>query len=123
MAERKLILFVDDEPDIVRLVIFRLKKAGYRVMTAETGEEALKLISRKPDLVLLDLRLPDIDGYEICRRIKADPNYKEIPVIFFTASANEPDKTFKHIKDIGAQGYIVKPYKWTEFLSKIKEYI
>ena len=89
MAERKLILFVDDEPDIVRLVIFRLKKAGYRVMTAETGEEALKLISRKPDLVLLDLRLPDIDGYEICRRIKADPNYKEIPVIFFTASANE----------------------------------
>ncbi len=91
----KKILIVDDEPDLVRVTSFRLKKMGYNVIVGTDGNQALSLIeSERPDLVLLDLRLPEIDGLEACRRVKADPKLKDIPIILFTASISSAERSF-----------------------------
>jgi len=119
MGDRKRVLIVDDEPDILKTVIFRLKKAGYQIITAEDGETGMELARKeKPDLVLLDVRLPLIDGYEVCQRLKSDDNFKKIPVIFLTASAADEiaDKT----KASGANDYIIKPFEPEELLNKVK---
>ncbi len=82
-----LILIVEDEPDIIELVNFRLRKAGHEIISASTGAEAIEMSQYKlPDLVLLDLSLPDIRGEEVCRKLKSDEKTKHIPVIFLTAS-------------------------------------
>lgn len=124
MQKQKRILFVDDEPDIVRLVEFRLNKEGFAVIHAKDGNEALGLLAHeKPDLILLDLLLPDIDGLEVCRMIKLEPDLKDIPVIFFTASAAEPDKLEEKVRHLGAQGLIIKPFTSEELLNKIRRFI
>lgn len=120
---KKSILFVDDEPDISRLVIFRLKKEGYEVASTDNGKEALNLAASKPDLILLDLWLPDLDGFEICAKIKTNPDLKDIPIIFFTASAGEIEKLTAKIKHLGAQDVVIKPFNTEELLGKIKKYI
>ena len=80
----KKILVVDDEPDILSVIAFRLKKSGYEIVTAGDGKETLDLMQNwKPDLILLDIQLPVMDGYEVCRRIKADEELKHIPIVFF----------------------------------------
>lgn len=123
MGEKKRILLVDDELDIAKLVVFRLQKAGYDVISIDSGKGAFKLLNHKPDLILLDILLPDIDGYTLCKTIKSNPDYKDIPVILFTASATELGKLDQKIKELDAQDYIIKPFDPEELLSKIKKYI
>lgn len=121
MSERKCVLLVDDEPDILRTVVFRLKKAGYQIITAENGKTGLELARKeRPDLILLDLRVPVMDGCEVCQRLKSDDNFKEIPVIFLTASM--VDKITDKIKEFGAEDYIIKPFESEELLNKVKKY-
>lgn len=122
MGDRKRVLIVDDEPDILKTVVFRLKKAGYQVMTAEDGKTGLELARKeRPDLILLDRRLPRIDGCEVCQRLKSDDNFKKIPVIFLTTSV--VDQITDKIKEFGAEDYIIKPFEPEELLSKVKKYI
>ncbi|MFQ5867778.1 MAG: PleD family two-component system response regulator [bacterium] len=121
MSERKCVLLVDDEPDISKTVVFRLKKAGYQIITAENGKTGLELARKeRPDLILLDLRVPVMDGCEVCQRLKSDDNFKEIPVIFLTASM--VDKITDKIKEFGAEDYIIKPFESEELLNKVKKY-
>lgn len=122
MSETKCVLLVDDEPDILKTVVFRLKKAGYQVITAEDGKAGLELARKeRPDLILLDLRLPVMDGCDVCQRLKSDDNFKKIPVIFLTASV--VDKITDKIKEFGAEDYIIKPFETEELLNKIRKYI
>ena len=119
----KKVLVVDDEPDILKVVIFRLKKEGYDVKTAINGEMALEMLAQdRPDIVLLDITLPLLNGYEVCKRIKADENLKDIPVMFLTAStASEGFK--ERAMGVGAQDYMFKPFDYELLLEKIKKLI
>jgi len=104
------ILVVDDEPDIVRMVSKILENQGHTVINGGDGEQALaQLAEHKPDLVLLDLHLPKLDGFEVCRRIKADPATRQTPVIMMTAAYTNVEDAAKGL-DIGADEYVVKPF-------------
>lgn len=117
----KKILLVDDETDMIEIVSFRLKKAGYAVAVAETGTQALeKVRTELPDLILLDINLPDITGCEVCGRLKSDAVTKKIPVIFISASA-ENIKTIA--EKCGADGFIIKPFEPQELYLKIEEHL
>ena len=106
------ILIVDDEPHIVMVVKVRLEKAGYEVISAGDGREGLdKARTEKPDLILLDLMLPLISGDEVCRTLKADPEYKKIPIIIFTARARQTDNC--------ADDIVNKPFDPKQLLEKI----
>ncbi|HDP16406.1 MAG TPA: response regulator [Candidatus Omnitrophica bacterium] len=119
MSNKK-ILLVDDEEDIVHLVEFRLKAAGYEVISALDGQSGLdKARKENPDLIILDLMLPKIDGYKVCRMLKFDEKYKHIPVIMFTARAQDNDK--KTGGEVGADAYVIKPFEPQALLGKIKE--
>ena len=118
----KKILVVDDEPDILKVVIFRLKKLGHEIATATNGQEALDSIQKeKPDLILLDLRLPVIDGYEVCKRLKTDEELKHIPIILLTASTagSIAEKT----KEFKADDYLIKPFDMKELRAKVKKFL
>lgn len=118
----KKILIVDDEIDLLKVTEFRLKNSGFETMTAADGQEALTLIQKEPpDLILLDLRLPLISGYELCKKLKSDDKLKPIPVIIFTAST-VTDVEVK-VRDIGADDFIIKPFDPQELLAKIKKLI
>jgi len=120
--ENKKILIVDDEPDILKVVIFRIKKAGYAVVSAEDGKSALDITQvEKPDLILLDIRLPILTGYEVCKKLKSNKAVKDIPVIFLSASTGE-DIDCK-VVECGAQGYMRKPFEVEELLETIKKFI
>lgn len=117
---KRKILIVDDEPDLLRVACFRLEKAGYQVLSAVNGKEALDLAAKEsPDLILLDVRLPFMEGPDVCSRIKNDGKLKHIPVLLFTASAQEVDKK---VAACGAQDFILKPFTSEELLEKIKKY-
>ena len=110
------VLVVDDEPRYLKLLRFNLEQSGYRVVTAATGEEAIKAAaSSNPDLVLLDLRLPDTDGYEVCQRIR---EFSTAPVIMVTARAEVVDKV-RGLK-AGADDYITKPFSSDELLARVE---
>ncbi len=115
----KTVLIVDDEADLVKVTMFRLKSLGYDVITGASGKEALGLIKEKrPDLVLLDLRLPEIDGIDVCKAVKADAALKDIPIVMFTASTTQVSQ---QAKEAGADGLLVKPFELgqlTEILDK-----
>lgn len=120
----KKVLVVDDEPSVVKVVVFRLKKAGYEVISANDGESALKILKEnKPDLILLDIALPDIDGYEVCARIKADETTKSIPIIFFSASTSMIMNKDDILKKYGVQGYLNKPFETEELIKSISDII
>jgi CheY-like chemotaxis protein len=120
MDIKKTILVADDEPSIMKVVSFRLQKAGYDVTQASNGQEVLDLIkNRRPDIVLMDLSMPVMDGYEACRRIKSDDNFKNIPVLFFTASTAAINIEEK-VRVFNADGYIKKPFEPEELFNKIK---
>jgi DNA-binding response OmpR family regulator len=115
----KKIVLAEDEPQIARLVEFKLKKEGYQVVWKENGEEALKAIKAdRPDLILLDVMMPVMDGYEVLRQIKEDENLRNIPVIMLTARAQERD-VVKGI-DSGVEDYITKPFHPAELVARIK---
>jgi DNA-binding response OmpR family regulator len=116
----KEILIVDDEPGIVVPVQFLMEQQGYHVMTANRGEDALDLIYQyKPDLVLLDIMLPGIDGYEVCEIVRLNPDYRNVKIVFFTAKGREVEIA-KGLA-LGADAYITKPYSNTELVAKVKE--
>ncbi len=119
MAKAK-ILVVDDEKDLVETLSFRLEANDYEVLKAHDGQDGLnKARSEKPDLIILDLMLPKMDGYKVCRMLKFDAKYKKIPIIMFTARAQESDK--KIGMEVGADAYITKPFEPQALLSKIQE--
>jgi len=120
MAKR--ILVVDDETQLVEMVKMRLEASGYEVLSAYDGQEALdKARAEKPDLIVLDLMLPKLDGYKVCRMLKFDEKYKSIPIILFTARAQESDKEMG--SQVGADAYMIKPFEPQVLLSKIKEFL
>jgi two-component system alkaline phosphatase synthesis response regulator PhoP len=103
------ILVVDDERDILELVKYNLEKEGYRVTTVASGEDALSQArTRTPDLVVLDLMLPGVDGLEVCRRLKADPKTIAIPIVMLTAKGTEADVVTG--LELGASDYVTKPF-------------
>lgn len=116
----KKILIVDDEVDLVETVTLRLEAAGYEVIKAYDGGTGFeKARKEKPDLIILDVMLPGIDGYMICGLLKKDALYACIPIILFTARAQGSDIALG--KEIGADAYITKPFESAALLSKIKE--
>ncbi|MBS5518207.1 MAG: response regulator transcription factor [Clostridiales bacterium] len=118
MAKQK-ILAVDDERHILELISYNLAEAGYEVETVETGEEALsKTAEFHPDLILLDVMLPDIDGLQVCTRLKRDPDTAGIPVIMLTARGDEIDKVLG--LEMGADDYVVKPFGVRELVARVK---
>lgn len=118
MAKAK-ILIVDDEKNIVEVVKYNLDKEGFRTVVAYDGEEALETARREvPDLVLLDLMLPEVDGFEICRILKQDPRTQHIPIIMLTGKSTEMDKVLG--LEMGADDYVTKPFSPRELLARIK---
>ena len=118
----KKILIVDDELDILEVLAFRLKKAGYEISTAVDGQKALDRIKKEvPDLLLLDLRLPGMDGYEVCKHLKATDKWKNIPIIMITASSIM--KVEKAVRKFNVEGFLIKPFNYEELLEKIKKFI
>ncbi|WP_227764669.1 response regulator transcription factor [Zhaonella formicivorans] len=113
------ILVVDDEQAILELLIFNIQQAGYEAMAATDGFAAIdKALEEKPDLIVLDIMLPGIDGFEVCRRIRAVPNLQEIPIIFLSAKAEEFDKVIG--LELGADDYVTKPFSPRELVARIK---
>ncbi|MDP2912017.1 MAG: response regulator [Candidatus Omnitrophota bacterium] len=118
--DKKRILIVDDEEDIVNVLRFRLEANNYAVLSASEGQEGLnKARTEKPDLIILDLTLPKLDGYKVCRMLKFDESYKSIPIIMFTARAQKKDEELG--MEMGADAYIAKPFEPEVLLGKIKE--
>lgn len=113
------ILVVDDEPDAVELIEFNLKAAGYDVVTAGDGAEALQKARRlMPQLIILDLMLPEVDGLEVCKILRRDPQTQAIPIIMVTAKAAEIDRVLG--LELGADDYVTKPFSPRELVLRIK---
>ncbi len=112
------VLVADDEPNIVKIMEFELKKSGYQVMTANDGQEALELVkANPPDLILSDIMMPKMDGYELCREVKKDPALRGIPFIFLTAKTGLENRIQGYI--LGATKYITKPCGRQDLLKAI----
>ncbi|MFT5875911.1 MAG: two-component system alkaline phosphatase synthesis response regulator PhoP, partial [Clostridium sp.] len=118
MAEEK-ILVVDDEEHIQELIKFNLEKSGYKVICADNGIDALKLAKEQlPQLMLLDLMLPGMDGLDVCKEIRKDSNMSNMPIIMITAKGEEIDKIIG--LELGADDYITKPFSVRELVARIK---
>jgi len=114
------ILVVDDEPEAVELVEFNLKQAGYAVTTAADGAEALKKArAQTPDLIVLDVMLPEMDGFEICKTLRLDATTAKVPIIMLTAKAAEIDRVLG--LELGADDYVTKPFSPRELLLRVKK--
>lgn len=114
----KKILVIDDEPDLCELVRVNLNQAGYRVETAVSGRDALQALRRsKPDLIVLDLMLPDVSGTELCRKIRADAALSDLPIIMLTAKAAEVDRIVGF--ELGADDYVTKPFSPRELTLRV----
>lgn len=115
-----LILIVDDEPNIVVPLQFLMEQNGYEVVVAQSGEEALESISRyEPDLVLLDIMLPGIDGFEVCQIVRLNPKWQKTRVIFLTAKGRDVDIAKGLV--LGADAYITKPFSNAAIVAKVRE--
>ncbi len=121
MSQKK-ILVVDDEVDLVETIRFPLEMEGFNVLVSYNGEDALNQARKeKPDLILLDLMLPKLDGYKVCRLLKFDERYKDIPILMLTAKTQEKDKLLG--KETGANEYITKPFDIDDLMKKVKAYL
>ena len=117
MAPR--IIVIEDEKDIVDLVAYALRREGFDVKSCTRGQEGLDLIRRGPvDLAVIDIMLPDLDGLEVCKRVRADKHLRNLPVIFLTARGEEVDRILG--LEIGADDYVVKPFSPRELVARIK---
>ncbi|MGW8321191.1 MAG: response regulator transcription factor [Thermodesulfobacteriota bacterium] len=113
------ILLVDDEPNIVLALEFLMKKEGYETFTADDGEKALEAIrEHQPDLVILDLMMPKLDGYEVCQRVRSDPACKNTVIVMLTAKGREVERE-KGLA-MGADLYITKPFSTREVVEKVR---
>jgi len=118
----KKILVVDDEPDLVETVRYPLEMEGYQVLIAYNGEDGLNQARKEgPDLIILDLMLPKLDGYKVCRLLKFDERYKHIPILMLTAKTQEKDRLLG--KETGADDYMTKPFDIDKLLEKVKFYL
>lgn len=118
------VLVVDDSPTIVKFVSFSLKNRGFNVLTAKDGMDAIEKISThesQVDLVITDLNMPNVDGYELISTLRKNTKYQEIPIIILSSEEEEEDKQ-KGI-DAGASSYLVKPFKSTVLLREISKYL
>jgi DNA-binding response OmpR family regulator len=116
MTRKATILAVDDEPHVLKLLRANLESSGYKVLTAEDGEQAVEMVERElPDLVLLDLMLPKLDGYAVCRRIR---EFSAVPVIMLTARSAQVDLV--HGFEVGADDYLTKPFAVAELLMRVQ---
>jgi len=116
------VLVVDDEIYILHILDFSLNAEGYEVITAEDGEQAIeKAQKEQPDLVVLDVMMPKIDGYEACRKMKQDPKMKDVPVILLTAKGRDIDR--KLGLEVGADDYITKPFSPNKLIEKIGSFL
>jgi two-component system, OmpR family, alkaline phosphatase synthesis response regulator PhoP len=115
----KKILIVDDEPNIIVPLEFLMEQNNYDVRVAETGEQALDIIfAYEPDLILLDIMLPGIDGYEVCQKIRKNPKFSRIKIIFISAMARSID--IAKGMELSADEYITKPFSTADVVKKIK---
>ena len=122
MSEAKKILIVDDEQDIVETLKFMLEAEGYECFCAYDGETGLSLAKEiMPDLMILDVMMPKINGYKISRLLKYDTKYKEIPIIMVTARSQKEDKLIG--QETGVNEYITKPFELDEIIEKVKVYL
>jgi DNA-binding response OmpR family regulator len=114
------ILIVDDEPNIVVPLEFLMEQNGYDVVVAHSGEEALESIAKyKPDLILLDIMLPGIDGFEVCQIVRLKPEWQKTKIIFLTAKGRDVDIAQGMV--LGADAYITKPFSNAEIVGKVRE--
>lgn len=122
MSEAKKILIVDDEQDIVETLKFMLEAEGYECFCAYDGENGLNLAKEIiPDLMILDVMMPKINGYKISRLLKYDTKYKDIPIIMVTARSQNEDKLIG--QETGVNEYITKPFELDDIIKKVKEYL
>jgi|YelNatPaOPRAMG01_1025707.scaffolds.fasta_scaffold00047_6 DNA-binding response OmpR family regulator len=119
---RKRILIVEDYPHIVEVLKMRLEAAGYEVLVAYDGYKGLQVAqSEKPDLIILDIMLPKMDGYKVCRFLKLNERYRGIPLFVLTSRTGKADQEMS--KRVGADEYFPKPYNPAELMAKIREYL
>jgi two-component system phosphate regulon response regulator PhoB len=115
----KTVLVIDDEPEIVKLVDYNLTKAGYLVLTARDGEGGLTAAKKhRPDLVILDVMMPGMDGWEVCRKLRQDPETSTLPILMLTAKAEEGDRVLG--LELGADDYVTKPFGVRELGARVK---
>src|SRR6266850_1618481 len=113
------VLVVEDEPDIRRLVVLHLERDGFRCRTAASGPDALREVKEAvPDLVVLDLMLPELDGLEVCRRLRRDASTASVPIIMLTAKSDEVDRVVG--LEIGADDYVAKPFSPKELVARVR---
>lgn len=112
------ILLVDDEKDIVEFLQYNLEQEGFNVITAYDGKEALEKISQKPDLLILDVMMPRMNGYEVCEKLRATDEYKNLPIVFLTAKSSEIDEV--HGLNIGANDFIQKPISPKKLIARVR---
>ena len=118
MEKQKRILVVDDESDMVDIVKLNLELQGYHVLSAMDGQEGLRMVKeQQPDLILLDVMMPQMNGYQVCRLLKFDDQYKHIPIILLTARARTEDR--KEAQAVGADSFITKPFSMSDLLTKV----
>lgn len=114
----KTILVVDDEKDIVDMLKYNLEKEGYSVLTAHNGKRAVEFARRRPDLIILDIMMPEMDGLEVVKLLKRDKTTESIPVLFLTAKGSEADEIVG--LELGAEDYIVKPLSIGKILARVR---
>jgi len=120
MEKNTKILVVDDSPFILEIIETILKDSGFEVITADDGEKALnRAKTEAPALMVLDLMLPKMNGYEVCKILKSDENFRQIPIIMLTARVNEEDE--QKGKDAGADVYMGKPFELDDLVAKVRE--
>jgi two-component system alkaline phosphatase synthesis response regulator PhoP len=113
------ILVIDDEKDLIELVRYNLEKEGFDVIAATDGQSGLEVVKKhRPDLVVLDLMMPGLDGLQVCQRLRSDPRSGRIPVIMLTAKATEADRVVG--LELGADDYITKPFSPREVVARVK---
>ncbi len=118
----KTILVIEDDSDIISLLKYRLEHKGFEVITAQTGIEGLRLAEeRRPDLITLDINLPEVNGFTVCSMLKGNEEYKHIPIIMLTARDAEADHVFS--EHMAPEAYITKPFEVEDLLLKIHEFI
>ena len=116
---RNKIVVIEDEPDIVEVLSYNLKREGFNVVSVERGDEGLNAVrNQSPNLVILDLMLPGIDGLSLCQQMKSDPLIKEIPIIIISAKGEESDVVIG--LELGADDYLPKPFSPRELLARVK---
>jgi DNA-binding response OmpR family regulator len=116
----KKVLIVDDEPSIIVALQFLMEQSGYATVVAFSGEEAMEAVAKHhPDLMLLDIMLPVVDGFEVCQRVRENPDWNDIRIVLVTALGNEANVT-KGL-DLGADAYVTKPFSNADLIAKVKE--